>query len=132
MIWKSYFHLVIYRNRQHLQQLTMPRHQRQVHRQNLKETQTLGQIGRWNNYSTWVLWYVVLYAASLLLRNIYFIIRNINLYLRFCRCENQLFTLSWRRSLSYRNQSIDLLCKSMGWILYDRDSRHDRVKVFCL
>ena len=36
-------------------------------------------------------------------------------------------TLSWRRSLSYRNQSIDLLCKSMGWFLYDRDICHERV-----
>ena len=26
-------------------------------------------------------------------------------------------TLSWRRSLSYRNQSIDLLCKSVDWVL---------------
>ena len=37
-------------------------------------------------------------------------------------------TLSWRRSLSYRNQSIDLLCKSIEWFLYDRDLRRERVK----
>ena len=36
-------------------------------------------------------------------------------------------TLSWQRSLSYRNQSIDLLCKSIGWFLYDRDLRHEKV-----
>ena len=36
-------------------------------------------------------------------------------------------TLSWRRPLSYRNQYIDLLCKSMDWFLYDRDLRHERV-----
>ena len=30
-------------------------------------------------------------------------------------------TLGCRRSLSYRNQSIDLLCKSMDWFLYDRE-----------
>ena len=36
-------------------------------------------------------------------------------------------TLSWRRSLSYRHQSIHLLCKSMDWFLYDRDLRHERV-----
>ena len=35
--------------------------------------------------------------------------------------------LSWQRSLSYRNQSADLLCKSMDWFLYDRDLRHQRV-----
>ena len=34
-------------------------------------------------------------------------------------------TLSWRRSLSYGNQPIDLLCKSMNWFLYDRDLRHE-------
>ena len=37
-------------------------------------------------------------------------------------------TLSWRRSLSCRNQSIDLLCKSFDWFLYDRDLRNERVK----
>ena len=37
-------------------------------------------------------------------------------------------TLSWRRPLSYRNQSIDLLCKSMECFLYDNGLRHERVK----
>ena len=37
-------------------------------------------------------------------------------------------TLSWWRPLSYRNQSIDFLRKSMGWFLYDKDLRHERVK----
>ena len=37
-------------------------------------------------------------------------------------------TLSWRRPLSYRNQSIDLLSKSMDWFLYDSSLRHERVK----
>ena len=32
--------------------------------------------------------------------------------------------LSWQRSLSYRNQSIDLLYKSLDWFLYDGDLRH--------
>ena len=36
-------------------------------------------------------------------------------------------TLSWRRPLSYRNQSIDLGSKSMDWFLYDNGLRHDRV-----
>ena len=36
-------------------------------------------------------------------------------------------SLPWRRSLSYRNQSTDLLCKSMHRFLYDRDLRHERV-----
>ena len=38
-------------------------------------------------------------------------------------------TLSWRRSLSCRNQVINLLCKSLGWFLYDRDFRHERVRL---
>ena len=37
-------------------------------------------------------------------------------------------TLSWRRSLSYRNHSIDLLSKSMDWFLCDRDLCRERVK----
>ena len=36
-------------------------------------------------------------------------------------------TLSWRWQLSYRNQSIDLLCKSMDWFLYDSELRQERV-----
>ena len=36
-------------------------------------------------------------------------------------------TLSWRRSLSYRNQSIVLQSKSMDWFLYDRDLHQENV-----
>ena len=36
-------------------------------------------------------------------------------------------TLSWGRPLSYRNQFIDLLHKSMDWFLYDSGLRHERV-----
>ena len=39
-----------------------------------------------------------------------------------------ILTLSWQRPLSYRNQSIDLLRKSMDWFLYDNGLRHERVK----
>ena len=38
-------------------------------------------------------------------------------------------SLSCRRPLSYRNQSIDLLFKSMDWFLYDNGLHHERVKV---
>ena len=31
-------------------------------------------------------------------------------------------------TVSYRNQSIDLLCKSMDWFLDDNGLRHERVK----
>ena len=39
-------------------------------------------------------------------------------------------TLSWLRSLSCRNQSIDLICKSIDWFLCDRGLHHERVKKF--
>ena len=39
-------------------------------------------------------------------------------------------TSSWRRPLSYRNQSIDLRSKSMDWFLYDNGPRHERVKIW--
>ena len=39
-----------------------------------------------------------------------------------------ILTLSWRRLLSYRNQSIDLRSKSMDWFLYDNGLRYERVK----
>ena len=38
-------------------------------------------------------------------------------------------TLSWRRLLWYRNQSTDLLGKSMDWFLYDDGLRHERVQL---
>ena len=37
-------------------------------------------------------------------------------------------TLSWRRPLSYRNQYIDLLRKSIDWFIYDNGLRHEIVK----
>ena len=39
-------------------------------------------------------------------------------------------TLSRRRPISYGNQSIDLLCKSMDWFPYDIGLRHERVNYF--
>ena len=41
---------------------------------------------------------------------------------------NWALSLSWRRFLPYRNQTIDLLCKSIDWFLYDIGFRHERVK----
>ena len=37
-------------------------------------------------------------------------------------------TLSWPKSVSYRNQSTDLQSKSMDRFLYDRDLHPERVK----
>ena len=41
-----------------------------------------------------------------------------------------LLTLSWRRPLSYRKQSIDLQSKSVDWLLYDNGLLQERVKHF--
>ena len=49
-------------------------------------------------------------------------------YLKLSKINHWALTLSWRRPLSYRNQSIDLLCKSVDWFLYDKILRHERVK----
>ena len=49
--------------------------------------------------------------------------------LHFRTSKNNSLTLSWRRPLSYWNQSINLLCKSMDWFLYDNGPRHERVKL---
>ena len=37
-------------------------------------------------------------------------------------------TLSWRRLLSYRNQSTELQSRSIDWFLYHNDLREERVK----
>ena len=42
--------------------------------------------------------------------------------------SNLILTLSWQRSVSYRNQSIDLQSKSIDWFLYNKDLRHKRVE----
>ena len=44
--------------------------------------------------------------------------------------RGSLFTLLWLSSLSYRNQSTDLLCKSMDWFLFDRYLCNERVNSF--
>ena len=47
---------------------------------------------------------------------------------RFTRSDFKL-TLSWRRPILCRNQSIDSRTKSMDWFLYDIGLRHERVNV---
>ena len=42
--------------------------------------------------------------------------------------EVTLLNLSWWRSLSYRNQSIDFLRRSMDWFLYDNGLLNERIK----
>ena len=36
---------------------------------------------------------------------------------------------SWRKSLSYRNLSIDFQSKYIDWFLYDSDLRNEKVKI---
>ena len=52
------------------------------------------------------------------------------LLLIFLMCLHNQLTLSWRRPLSYRNQSIGLQNKSMDWFLYNNGLRHERVKFY--
>ena len=52
------------------------------------------------------------------------------IYCHLLSTINSPLTLSWRRPLWYRNQSIDFLCKSMDWFLYDNSVRHERVNSF--
>ena len=40
-----------------------------------------------------------------------------------------ILTLSWRRSLSCRNQSKSMQSKSMDWFLYDKELCHERVNL---
>ena len=49
---------------------------------------------------------------------------SVNIY----HIYQHVLTLPWRRSLSYKNQSIDLLYKAMDCFLCDRDPRHERVR----
>ena len=49
-------------------------------------------------------------------------------WITLSRCLTWL-TLSWWRQLSYRNQSIDLLRKSMDWFLYDSDLHYERINL---
>ena len=51
-----------------------------------------------------------------------------NISIHRCSQHMLLLTLSWWKPLSYRNQSIDLLCKAMDWFLYDIVLRHERGK----
>ena len=69
----------------------------------------------------------LLHSFQVLLFSVHtFFMLNVLLVL-LCKDIKRL-TLSWRRPLSYRKQSIDLLCKSMNWYLYDNGLRHERVK----
>ena len=78
----------------------------------------------------------VLIAASAIYLLILFLLsgkqvrKSIGLLLKSKMFYQQPLPLSWRRPLSYRNQSIDLLCKSMDWFLYDNGLRPERVKLF--
>ena len=66
--------------------------------------------------------------------NLLAIVKNIcDLFSRFYKFLRKTFkgsktlTLSWRRPLWYRNQSIDLQSKSTDWFLYDHGRHHERV-----
>ena len=72
--------------------------------------------------------YILLFTSNLEVRR-----SDVNILARSERKmisrKRKRLTLSWRGSLSYRNQSIDLQSKSMDWLLYERDLRHGRVNI---
>ena len=72
----------------------------------------------------WILFWWVYLVFDLYLQKSEFYFQYVN-WTTAQECE-YLFTLSWRRSQWYRNQSIDLQSKSKEWCLYDRDLRHER------
>ena len=51
---------------------------------------------------------------------------------RYNNAKCHFLTLSWKSFLSHRNQFIDLLSKSMDWLLYDKDLCHKTVKALLL
>ena len=61
-------------------------------------------------------------------KEFFIIFKGLSVAKNCLRPESVLLTLSWRGPLSYRNQFIDLLSKSMDWFLYDNSPRHERVK----
>ena len=72
--------------------------------------------------NTWKFQIVIIYT----LRNV-----TVLKFVHFCILLGFMsLTLSWWRLLSYRNQSIDLLWKSMDWFLHDNDLCHERVNSF--
>ena len=75
-------------------------------------------------------WWMYLFSMNVSLFEILFsnaVKRYVSVALNACLPVFKL-TLSWRNSLSYRNQSNDLQNKSMDLFLYDRDLRHEKVK----
>ena len=70
--------------------------------------------------------YAILLKLWLILSKIY-----LDFFVDRTEFSNKIFelTLSWRRPISYRNQSIDLRSKSMDWFLYDIGLRHERVNI---
>ena len=82
--------------------------------------------------------FLCIYTKQLLVNcNIKFLAIRSSKCVRYILIDTRIITLSWliitltlsrRRTLSYRNQFIDLLCKSMDWFLPDRDHPHERAK----
>ena len=62
------------------------------------------------------------------LQNYYYTNHSNHSYCSITPIPNIFLTLSWRRPLSYRNQSIDLQTQSINWFLHDNGLRHERVK----
>ena len=73
------------------------------------------------NLMWWSLFFVIVF---------WFLLHSIQCHRKVnsCSVNSDYLTLSRRRPLSYRNQSINLPSKSMDWFLYDNGLRLERVK----
>ena len=105
-----------------------PGYLKELHRRVIFQNST------WRLCKTAIIMTVEIISLTLFLRVSYFwLYKKDNVY------HIQYFlTLSWRRPLSYRNQPLDLLCKSMDCFLYDNCLRYERVNdwrnlaIFCI
>ena len=76
----------------------------------------------------WMFCYINYYTETSLILLAFFISNCVRIvWYSFLRKMPDNLTLLWRRSLSYRNQFIDLHRKSMDRFLYDRELPHERV-----
>ena len=89
-------------------------------------------------HQNFCLWFCSFYVTSLTINSSVFdstmsvdwfnsFISFASFYTPWKQQKTRNLTLSWWRLLSYRNRSIDSVCKLMDWFLHDNGLRHERV-----
>ena len=89
-------------------------------------------------HNTWTYFLEKMIALNILKKRGRIYIKFISIYIEIIcwhfglhgatKMSNLILTLSWQRSVSYRNQPIDLQSKQIDWFLYNKDLRHKRVE----